>query len=79
MRSRSLELRDPGARIPSTDNLSSDSESSNGTVSDEELPLTVAVEAEQPVQESERNRWRKFFIRSLALLCAMSLSIGSHL
>lgn len=78
MRSRSLELRDPGTRIPSTEDLSSDSESSNGTVPDEELPLTVAVEAEQPVQESDRSRWRKFFIRSLALLCAMTLSIGSH-
>lgn len=78
MRSHSLELRDPSMSSPPHE-----ADTSSASSSDDELlhdePLQVAVvAAEMAENEQEDRQWRRFFMRSLALTCAMSLSIGSH-
>ncbi|KAG8810684.1 hypothetical protein FRC17_002834 [Serendipita sp. 399] len=78
MRSHSLELRDPIIGISPHNDPSSDSDTTEEEEPGEQVVQVATAVAESASSQEEAHRWRKFFIRSLALVCAMSLSIGSH-
>ena len=79
MRRRSVELRDPSmSTMPYEADISSASSSDDELLHDESLQVAV-VAAEMVENEPEGRQWHRFMMRSLALLCAMSLSIGAHL
>ena len=79
MRNHSLELNNPGSNMsPINDDLSSSDSSEDEPI--EGLESEALINADNIVQnEPEDLQWRRFFMRSLALLCAMALSIGAHL
>ena len=79
MRGRSVELHNPGITIPPADDESSSSDSSEGETASAGLESEALIPPNTVQNEPEDHKWRKFFIRSLALICAMALSIGSHL
>lgn len=79
MRSRSVEMHNPGSSVVPPSDSSSSSESSDDEGVAEEMPQAAIDESSALQEEQDPYRWRKFFVRSLALLCAMALSIGSHL
>jgi hypothetical protein len=76
MRSRSVELRDPGVHPALS---SSDSSSSDDETGDEGLPQPAITTSNDIQDDEDAYKWRRRFVRALALICAMSLSIGSHL
>ncbi|KAG8759577.1 hypothetical protein FRC14_005606 [Serendipita sp. 396] len=78
MRSRSLELRDPSGGMSPHDDSSSDSDiAEEEDLAEQDVQVATAISESAPNQQ-DPHRWWKFFIRSLALTCAMALSIGSH-
>jgi len=79
MQNRSLELHNPGSTIPPANDDSSSSDSSDDENGAGPLESEALITPNIVQNEQEDHKWRKFFIRGLALTCAMSLSIGSHL
>jgi hypothetical protein len=79
MRGRSVELHHPGTTIVPTNDESSSSDSSEDDTANGGLESEALIPPNTVQNELEVHKWRKFFIRSLALICAMALSIGSHL
>lgn len=74
-----MKLHNPGITIPPNEDESSSSDGSEGEIPSEGLESDALIPLNTVQNEPEDYKWRKFFIRSLALLCAMALSIGSHL
>jgi hypothetical protein len=79
MRGRSVELHNPGITLSPANDESSGSDGSDGETASEGLESEALISPNTLQSEPDNHKWRKFFIRSLALICAMALSIGSHL
>ncbi|KIM25377.1 hypothetical protein M408DRAFT_74261, partial [Serendipita vermifera MAFF 305830] len=79
MRGRSLELNTSG----NINTVSNTNDSSSSDTDDDEPVEQLEAEAlinpaNIAENEPEEHKWHRFIMRTLALLCAMSLSIGSH-
>jgi hypothetical protein len=65
--------------MPPANDGSTSSDSSDDEPDTEGLESEALIPPNIEQNDREDHKWRKFFIRSLALICAMTLSIGSHL
>jgi hypothetical protein len=79
MPSRSVEMHHSQNQVASPADHEASSDSSEDESTGEELPHPAIEDSSDIQDEQDPHGWRKFFVRSLALTCAMALSIGSHL
>lgn len=74
-----MELHHHGHPMPPLTDAPSISESSDDEHEHGDLPQTAIAETSQVDEDNDPLIWRKWLVRAIALICAMSLSIGSHL